>query len=110
MNHLSEEQESADKTSASRDKLYWHEAFYVALQVEFHDYRDVLSFENEHQLSKEALIMDVLVVKKEKAVRIEKNIGRIFRAHNIFEYKSETDYLSVADYNKVLGYALLYSA
>jgi hypothetical protein len=54
--------------------------------------------------------MDVLIIKKDKGVRIEKNIGRIFKGHNIFEYKSETDYLSIHDYNKVLGYALLYAS
>lgn len=95
---------------ANQDKIYWHEAFYEALQLELHKYRDVLIFENERLLSKEALKMDVLIIKKEKDIEIEKNIGKIFKAHNIFEYKSETDYLSVYDYNKVLGYALLYSS
>ena len=64
----------------------------------------------ERLLSKEALKMDVLIIKKEKDVEIDKNIGKIFKGYNIFEYKSETDYLSVFDYNKVLGYALLYSS
>ncbi|MCL1790491.1 MAG: hypothetical protein FWG40_03890 [Peptococcaceae bacterium] len=66
-------------------------------------------YENEHLLSKEALKIDVLIIKKEREVRIEKNIGRIFRNHNIFEYKSETDSLTVSDYDKVLAYGLLYS-
>ena len=78
--------------------------------MELHDYQDVLTFENEHQLSKEALKMDVLIIKKSKDVQITKNFGRIFRTHNVFEYKSETDSLSVSDYTKVLGYALLYSS
>ena len=73
-------------TENERGKIFWHEAFFEALQHELHQYKDYLKFENEHQLSKEALSMDVLVIKKEKGVRIEKNIGRIFREHNIFEY------------------------
>ena len=97
-------------TENVRDKIYWHEGFYGALQYELHEYKDSLKFQYEHQLSKEALRMDVLIIKKDKGVRIEKNIGRIFREHNIFEFKSESDSLSLWDYNKVFGYAFLYSS
>jgi len=93
-----------------RGKIYWHEAFFEALQLELYQYRDSLIFESEHRLNEEALQMDVLVIKKDEGVQIKKNIGRIFRGHNIFEYKSETDSFSRWDYNKVLGYAYLYSA
>ncbi|MCL1997820.1 MAG: hypothetical protein FWG65_03545 [Turicibacter sp.] len=93
-----------------RDKVYWHDAFFAAMQLEFHDYIDVLTFIDEHQLSKEALIMDVLIIKKAANVQISTNIGRIFQTHNIIEYKSETDNLTKWDYYKVVGYANLYSA
>jgi len=93
-----------------RTKIFWHDAFFEALQLEFHDYQDLLEFENEYLLSKESLRMDVLVIKKKPGERIDKNIGRIFQAHNIFEFKSETDSLAVRDYNKVIAYALLYSS
>ena len=93
-----------------QDKIYWHDAFFAALQLELHDYIDILIFEDERQLSKEALAMDVLIIKKIADVKIEKNIGQIFKGHNIFEYKSEKDNLSVWDYNKVMGYAFVYSA
>ena len=95
---------------ATQDRIHWHEAFYEALQYELGNYKDYLSFENERLLSKEALKMDVLIIKKDKGIKVEKNIGRIFKSHNIFEYKSETDYLSIYDYYKVLGYALLYAS
>jgi hypothetical protein len=45
-------------------KIYWHEAFYEALQLELHRYKDFLEFQNEHRLSKEALRVDVSVIKK----------------------------------------------
>ena len=93
-----------------RAKVFWHEAFFEALQLEFHRYHDSLEFEDEYPLSKEALIMDVLVIKKKQGERIDKNIGRIFKTHNIFEFKSETDSLTERDYNKVVAYALLYSS
>ena len=95
---------------SKQDKIYWHDAFYAALQLELHDYKDALTFEDEYQLSKEALIMDVLIIKKIADKKIDKNIGQIFKNCNIFEYKSETHNLSIWDYNKVTGYAMIYSA
>ena len=84
--------EQANGTNESRERSHWHDAFYEALRLELHDYRDVLHFENEYRLSREALRMDVLVIKKDSDAVIDKNIGRIFRAYNIFEFKSENDY------------------
>lgn len=92
------------------DKIYWHGAHFEALKLEFHAYGDLLTFISEYELNKEALRMDALIIKKNKNIPIEKNIGRIFKGHNIVEYKSEDDSLSAWDYNKVLGYALIYSA
>ncbi|MCL1845616.1 MAG: hypothetical protein FWF77_06915 [Defluviitaleaceae bacterium] len=66
-------------------KVYWHDAFFAALQLELDDYADSLIFENEHQLSKEALEIDVLVIKKTTDAPINKNVGRIFKGHNLFE-------------------------
>lgn len=53
--------------------------------------------------------IDVLV-KNDKSQNIHKNIGRIFRKHNIIEYKGPGDYLSLDDFYKVYGYACFYKA
>ena len=90
--------------------LQWHPAFYAAAQIEFGDELDKLYFENEHQLSKKPLLIDVLIIKLRRGDRIHKNIGKIFREHNIIEYKSPEDYLSINDYYKVLGYACFYQS
>ena len=74
-----------------KDKIYWHEAHFEALQLELHNYKDSLEFDDEFHLSKESLRMDTLIIKKNKDVKIDKNIGKIFRSHNIVEYKSEQD-------------------
>jgi len=94
----------------NKDKTYWHDAFFEALQLELYQYLEALEFVYEHQLSKQALIVDVLVIKKEQGIKIEKNIGKIFKAINLLEFKSEKDGLTVDDYNKVMGYAYLYAA
>ena len=93
-----------------KDNLYWHSAFATSIQYELAAYIDQLDIETEHQLSKEALRIDMLVIKKDKNLKIEKNIGRLFKEHNLIEYKSPSDYLSPDDYNKVKGYAYLYAA
>jgi len=91
-------------------KIYWHSAHHEALQLELYEYEDALEFKEEHELSKEALRMDTLVIKKTKDIQISKNIGKIFRNHNIVEYKSENDNFSFWDYQRVLGYAFIYSS
>ncbi|GHV48746.1 hypothetical protein AGMMS49546_39450 [Spirochaetia bacterium] len=88
----------------------WHPAFYQAIQLELAQYKDILHYEFEHQLTAEPLRMDVLIIKKEKDVVIKKNIASIFKAQNIVEYKSPDDYVSVDDFYKVYGYACLYAA
>jgi hypothetical protein len=72
------------------------------------EYRDGLSFEAERPLGAEPLIIDVVIVKKAPGVRIEKNIGRIFRERNIIEYKSPYDTLTAWDVHKGLAYSHLY--
>jgi hypothetical protein len=91
----------------SDDLIPWHTAFVEAIQADLADYADVLEFEAEHQLNAEPLRIDV-IIKKHKDAVIEKIIGHIFRVFNIVEYKSPTDYLSVADFYKVYSYACLY--
>ena len=92
-------------------KIFWHSGNFSALQLELLLYLGYLKFIDEKQLSKEPLIMDALVIKKDPDVVIEKNIGRIFKEHNLIEFKSEKDYLSVSDYKKVAnGYAGIYAS
>lgn len=90
--------------------LQWHPAFYAGLQIEFEDEAENLSFENEHQLGTKPKQIDVLVIKKDTEKPIRKNLGRIFRKHNIVEYKSPEDYLSIDDFYKVFGYTCFYKA
>lgn len=90
------------------DNIYWHPAFYADIQIELKDDADNLIFENEHQLSKMPMEIDVLIIKKETDRPVKKNIGRLFRKYNIVEYKSPADSLSVDDFYKVYGYTCFY--
>ena len=52
--------------------------------------------------------MDLLIIEKRKNVQIQNEIGRIFRRHNVIEYKSPDDGMTIDDFFKTLGYAYLY--
>jgi len=92
----------------SAQLIAWHPAFIEALQVELETYQDMLEFHPEDPLTSGQLKIDCVVIKKAKDVVITKNIAAIFREWNVLEYKSPRDYVSVADFYKVYGYACLY--
>ena len=91
-------------------RISWHPAFEQAIKHELEDYLDVLTFEAEHQLTTEPLKIDVLIIKKEKDVVIEKNFAQIFRSCNVIEYKSPEDSVTVEAYHKTQCYARLYAS
>ncbi|MBO5371606.1 MAG: 3-isopropylmalate dehydrogenase [Lachnospiraceae bacterium] len=95
---------------AEKNVLQWHPAFYAGLQIEFAEEANNLYFENEHQLGTKPKQIDVLIIRKDTKIPIYKNIGRIFRKHNIVEYKAPDDYLSIDDFYKVYGYTCFYKA
>ena len=91
-------------------KLQWHPAFGAALRITLQDEMRYLEMHEEYLLSKKPLQMDILIIKKLKDIQIRKDIGRIFRKHNIIEYKSPSDNLSINDFYKVYGYACVYQS
>ena len=76
-------------------KLQWHPAFGAALRITLQDELQYLEMQD---------------IKKLKDVPIRKTIGRIFRKHNIIEYKSPGDSLRINDFYKVYGYACIYQS
>ena len=91
-------------------KLQWHPAFGAALRITLDSDMEYLEMQEEYLLSKKPLQMDILLLKKIKDITIKKKIGRLFRKHNIIEYKSPDDYLSINDFYKVYAYACLYQS
>lgn len=98
------------KDNNDKQVLQWHPAFFASIQIELAEEADKLIFENEHQLGTKPKEIDVLIIKKNSKEKIQKNLGRIFRTHNIVEYKSPDDYLNIDDFYKVYGYACFYKS
>ncbi len=80
----------------------WHPAFCSAMKLELKDDAEHLDYQNEYNLNTKPLQIDLLIVKKIKEVELKNQIGKLFRTHNIVEYKSPEDSLNV---NTYLGYS-----
>ncbi|GHV20892.1 hypothetical protein FACS189494_05490 [Spirochaetia bacterium] len=50
--------------TANENPIAWHPAFIEAIQLELEQYKDILEFNPEHQLTSEPLKIDVLIIKK----------------------------------------------
>ena len=88
--------------------IQWHQGFRGGIQATLWEYRDFLQFDEEVVLNNGTLQMDMLVLKKDPDAVIDNDIARMFRVHNIIEYKSPEDAMTLDDYCKTLAYTLLY--
>lgn len=91
-------------------KIQWHPGFAAAINLELSENRKDLVYEREYNLNTKPLEVDLLIIKKERAVQVENEIGRLFRGHNILEYKSPDDSLNIDTFYKAAAYACLYKA
>ncbi len=91
-------------------KVQWHSGFVAAVDLELSVNRSDLTYEREYNLKTKPLEIDLLVIKKDRAVQIENEIGRIFRGYNILEYKSPEDHLDIDTFYKSEAYAALYKS
>ena len=91
-------------------KIQWHPGFAAAVNLELSANRGDLIYEREYNLNTKPLAVDLLVIKKDKGVDLENEIGKLFRGHNILEYKSPDDSLSIDTFYKSAAYACLYKA
>lgn len=91
-------------------KTQWHSAFCSAMELVLEDDREYLAFIREYNLNTKPLEIDLLIIKKLRTHQVKVEIGRIFKEHNIFEYKSPEDGLNIDTFYKVNAYAALYKA
>ncbi|MDO4340472.1 MAG: hypothetical protein Q4C91_20685, partial [Eubacteriales bacterium] len=94
----------------SEIRKQWHGPFCSAVRLELVENKNDVDFQKEYQLSSKPLQIDLLVIRKTEDISINNEIGKIFRGHNLMEYKSPEDALNVDTYFKVLGYACFYKS
>ena len=103
-----EQTKNQQENQKKSQKLQWHPAFCSALRLELLEDAANLEFTDEFQLTEKPLQIDCTVVKVKKDCKIKNEIGKIFRKHNIFEYKSPKDELNINTFYKAVAYACLY--
>ncbi len=99
--------------SATKDnntKIQWHPAFCSAIQLELKADKGNLTYHREHNLNAKPLQIDLSVIKKAPNIVVDNEIGKLFREHNIMEYKSPGASLNIDTFYKVLAYACLYKS
>lgn len=60
------------------EKRQWHPAFCAAIELEFKEDNKILHYEQEHNLSKKPLQMDLLVIKKDPDRTLKNEIGGFY--------------------------------
>lgn len=88
--------------------IKWHPGFYGGMKLEMKSNEGCFSYEVERVLSDEPVRMDMLIIKKNEEAKIDNSIAIFFKRHNVVEYKSPDDALTIDDLYKTIGYACLY--
>ncbi len=91
-------------------KTQWHPAFTGAIHMEFLENKNDLEFQSEVVLNTMPLRVDMILIKKKKEVVLKNEIGRLFRTHNLLEYKSPKDTLNFNTFLKGIAYVYLYKS
>ena len=113
-NSLQHKEQSPDplhavsSTNRSKHRVDWHKAAACAIEIELRDYADLLQFFSEYLLGKNNYRIDFLVIKKLSEQPVPKNIARIFKKYNLFEFKGIHSSVTVRSYYKTIGYAGLF--
>ena len=90
------------------EKIQWHPGFYAGMELELKAFD--LSFDTEYSLTRGPLSIDLLIIKKRDDQKISVDFAECFRRHNIVEFKSPEDELSIDVFYKTQAYACLYKA
>ena len=80
------------------------------MELTLREHKNALIFDSNHELNKEPLRADLLVIRKSSNERIHKTIADIFRTHNIWEYKGFGDELNIDTLSKLIAYTALYKS
>ncbi|MBO6298444.1 MAG: hypothetical protein J6N53_06310 [Lachnospiraceae bacterium] len=86
----------------------WHSWFYALLMIKLHKFFPAVTVEREILLGAQPPRADFLVLKESEKTDLGLGVFRIFRKHNILEFKSPDDELNRSVLWKVIGYAGFY--
>jgi len=105
--------ETERSSERRRERTPYHGAAFSVFSSRLYEYQQngIVALHDEHRLSKEPLRIDIVVIKKNSDVELEPVWAKIFRAHNLVEYKSPADKAPTFEvFSKLMGYAWIYAA
>ena len=88
----------------------WHSAMFGAISLILKPHKYNLTLEREHLLNLMPTRIDCLVVKKNADIPIDLDVFRLFRKHNVVEFKSYRDDLDENVIWHTIGYAASYKS
>jgi hypothetical protein len=97
---------SEKETKPKKPRNKWTQWFAQMLALETKGLDLEIDF--EHELFRNPMRIDVLVVKKPENIVLKNSAMRFFRNHNIIEFKGPADNLTIHKYNKVMAYFYAY--
>jgi hypothetical protein len=113
MSNIKETEKTPDDSAERQESTPYHGAAFNVFSYRLRKYQengDVTLFD-ECRLSKEPLRIDIVVIKKNRDIELEPVWAKIFREHNLVEYKSPVDKPpTLAVFDKLIGYARIYAA
>ena len=86
----------------------WHAGFESVLRLDTYDYGAGVQIKVEEILGEEPPRADFIVLVEDANIHLDKEIFKIFRRHNVIEYKAKQDDLNERTLRKVVGYANFY--
>ena len=97
-------------TALQKSIVDWHSAMYSAISLILKPYRSNLTIVREHLLNLMPRRIDCLVIKKDGDISINLDAFRLFRKHNVVEFKSFRDNLDERVLWQTISYAASYRA
>ena len=88
----------------------WHSAMYGAIHLILKPHKCNLQIQREHLLNLMPTRIDCIVVKKDETIPIDLDVFRLFRKHNVIEFKSYRDSLDEDVLWHTIGYAAMYKS
>lgn len=95
---------------AQEAKTQWHPAFCATMELICERWKGALEFQAEFQLGTKPNIIDMLIIKKQPDVVLDRAFVENFRAFNILEFKSPDDDLNIDSLAKGIAYACEYKS
>ena len=101
--------DAASTASAVGEKqIAWHPAFVAGIELMLWPYWDQITFAEEIALGQPPFKADMLVKKKDSSLNLTPQLFQHFLQHNLLEFKSVHDKLTIEDYFKIQAYPCFY--